>query len=314
MTDHTHQESAPEENNPAPQEVGPIEYTPPAQESFGSFPEEPNDASSPSAYDNPEFYNNPAAYGPLPPYGYGYGYGYGYAVPPQGFYGQPPDMFQAPPAMQPATPLPLWAAIRQLPGQYWRVLTHPKAVTFIEEERKAAWNIIWVQLLILGVAQALAVLLIVFLEFFLFQAFLPSATMSVFSHVLPIVAIVLVLITMASVSISFFFGAGIYHLIAKAFGGQATFLSYCYNYSLIVIPISILSAVLSVIPCLGSTAGLAGTVYEVVLLIFMTMGVHRLSGGKASATVLIPVVTGILFIIGVYIAYFALIFSMLPHN
>ncbi len=312
MSDDTHQESAPEENIPASQEVGPIEHTPPAQESFGPFPENPNDASSPSAYDHPEFYNNPAAYGTPPPYGYGYGYGY--AVPPQGFYGQPPHMFQAPPVMQPATTLPLWAAIRQLPRQYWRVFTHPKAVTFIEEERTAAWNIIWVQLLILGVVEALTFLLLVFLEFFLLQAFLPSATMSVFSQVLPIVAIVIVLIAMAFVPIWFFFSAGIYHLIAKAFGGRGTFLSYCYNYSLIVIPISILSVVLSVIPCLGSMAGLAGAVYEVVLLIFMTMGVHRLSGGKASATVLIPVITGILLITGVYIAYFAWIFSMMPHN
>ena len=310
MSDDTHQESAPEENIPATQEVGPIERTPPAQESFGPFPENPNDDSSPSAYDNPEFYNNPAAYGAPPPYGYGYGY----AVPPQGFYGQPPNMFQIPPVMQPATPLPLWAAIRRLPRQYWRVLTHPKAVTFIEEERTAAWNIIWVQLLILGVVEALAVLLIVFLEFFLFQAFLPSAIMSVVSQALPIVAIVIVLIYIAFVPISFFFGAGIYHLIAKAFGGRGTFLSYCYNYSLIVIPISILSVVLSVIPCFGPTAGLAGAVYEIVLLIFMTMGVHRLSGGKASAAVLIPVITGILLIAGVYIAYFAWIFSVMPHN
>src|SRR5205807_4643537 len=134
-----------------------------------------------------------------------YGYGYGYAVPPQGFYGQPPNMFQVPPVMQPATPLPLWAAIRQLPGQYWRVLTHPKAATFIEEERKAAWNIIWVQLLILGVVEALAVLLIVFLEFFLFQLLLPSATMSVFSHALPVVAIVVALISIVCAPISFFF-------------------------------------------------------------------------------------------------------------
>ena len=310
MSDDTHQESAPEEHIPAPQEVGPIEHTPPAQEFFGPFPENPNDASAPSAYDHPEFYNNPAAYGVPPPYGYGYGY----AVPPQGFYGQPPHMFQAPPVMQPATPLPLWVAISQLPRQYWRVLTHPKAVTFIEEERTAAWNIIWVQLLILAVVEALALLLIVFLEFFLFQAFLPSATISVVSQALPIVAIVIVLIYMVFVPISFFFGAGIYHLIAKAFGGRGTFLSYCYNYSLIVIPITILSVVVSFIPCLGSIAASAGGVYEIVLLIFMTMGVHRLSGGKASATVLIPVITGILLVTGIYIASFAWIFSMMPHN
>lgn len=310
MSDDTHQESAPEENIPAPQEVGPLKHTPAAQEYFGPFPEIPNDTSSPSAYDHPEFYNNPTAYGAPPPYGYGYGY----AVPPQGFYRQPPNMFQAPPVMQPATPLPLWAAIRQLPRQYWRVLTHPKAVTFLEEERKAAWNIIWVQLLILGMVEALAVLLIVFLEFFLFQAFLPNASMSVFSQALWIVAIVIVFIAIAFVPISFFFAAGIFHLIAKAFGGRATFLSYCYNYSLIVIPISILSVVLSVIPCLGSMAGFAGAIYQIVLLIFMTMGVQRLSGGKASATVLIPVITGILLIVGAYIAFFAWIFSMVPHN
>jgi hypothetical protein len=308
MSDDTHQESVPEENIPAHQEVGPIEHTPFAQESFGPFPEIPNDASSPSAYDNPEFYNNPAAYGAPP------SYGYGYAVPPQGFYGQPPHMFQAPPVMQPATPLPLWAAIRQLPRQYWRVLTHPKAATFIEEERKAAWNIIWVQLLILGVVEALAILLIVFLEFFLFQLLLPSATMSVFSQALPVVAIVAALISIVCAPISFFFGAGILHLIAKAFGGRGTFLSYCYNYSLIVIPITILSVVVSFIPCLGSIAASAGGVYEIVLLIFMTMGVHRLSGGKASATVLIPVITGILLVAGIYIASFAWIFSMMPHK
>jgi hypothetical protein len=115
-------------------------------------------------------------------------------------------------------------------------------------------------------------------------------------------------------SFKFFFGAGIFHLIAKAFGGRGTFLSYCYNYSLIVIPISILSIVVSIIPGLGSMAGLAGAVYEIVLLIFMTMGVHRLSSGKASATVLIPVITGILLFAGAYIAFFAWIFSMMPRN
>jgi hypothetical protein len=90
--------------------------------------------------------------------------------------------------------------------------------------------------------------------------------------------------------------------------------SFNCNHSGIVIPISILSVVVSIIPCLGSIAGSAGAVYEIVLLIFMTMGVHRLSGGKASATVLIPVITGILLIAGIYIASFAWLFSMMPHN
>src|SRR5581483_6268206 len=70
----------------------------------------------------------------------------------------------------------------------------------------------------------------------------------------------------------------------KAFGGQGSFLAYTSSYSLISIPGGILSLALSVIPCIGSIAGLAGGVDRVVLLIFMTMGVHRLSGSKATAS------------------------------
>jgi hypothetical protein len=79
-----------------------------------------------------------------------------------------------------------------------------------------------------------------------------------------------------------------------------------------------LSIALYIIPCLGSLAVLAGEVYSVILLIFMTMGVMRLSGGKASAAVLIPIGTGFVLVIGAYVAYIVWIFSMmsstLPHH
>src|ERR1700687_148043 len=105
MSDDIQQEQEPVQGNntQAPQEVGPVEQTPPAQESFGSFPEQPDVVAAQSAYENPAYYdnpvvNNPASYG-APPYGAPLPYGvppvtpppYGYAVPPQGFYGQPPN-------------------------------------------------------------------------------------------------------------------------------------------------------------------------------------------------------------------------------
>src|SRR5690348_14006544 len=46
-----------------------------------------------------------------------------------------------------AIPLPLREAIKQLPRQYWKVLTRPGAATFAEEMGKAEWGIIWAQLL-----------------------------------------------------------------------------------------------------------------------------------------------------------------------
>src|SRR5436309_7161671 len=49
------------------------------------------------------------------------------------------------------TPLPLAQAIQALPRQYFRVLTKPSVATFAEEMGKASWNIVWVQLIGLGI-------------------------------------------------------------------------------------------------------------------------------------------------------------------
>jgi hypothetical protein len=318
MSDNPDQEheATPRPDASAHQEAVSHPQVPPApQESFGEpFPEQPASAvpPTPPSYDNPAFYNRDHAtsYGTPPAYPYGY-----YTVPPQQFYEQQfyeqqRNAFQA----QPATPLPLWEAIRQLPRQYWYVLMHPKATTFLEQEGKAAWNIIWIQLLILGIVESLVLLVIVFLEFVLFQALFPASIKQFLNEAIPIVVLATVLFSLISVPISFFFGAGFYHLIAKAFGGRGTFLSYCYNYALIIVPLSIASVVLSLIPCLGSLVGSAAGIYEIVLVIFMTMGIQRLSGGRASATVLIPVITGIVLVIAAYVAYFVLLLSALPHS
>ncbi len=312
------------------QQVDPLDSIAPAQEFFGPpFPEIPgthyisppsfdsrqpgqalSDIPQPQAiYTSPQFYTPPPDYPdstPPPGYGYNLSPAYGYAIPPQEVYGRPLSIL-------PVRPLPLGKAIRELPRQYWRVLTHPKAQTFVEEQGKAAWNIIWVQLLFLGVVQALAILAVLFLEFFFLQILVPGRDLAGISQQAPLVGTILVVICIAFTPVPFFIGAGIYHVVAKAFRGSGSFLSFCYSYALITIPIGILSLVLSLVPCVGSLAGLAGAVYEVILLIYMTMGVHRLSGGKATTAILIPVITGVIVVIGLYVAYFILIFSILPH-
>lgn len=311
MSDDSRQEPASGEHIP-PDAAQPAF---PAHESFGPpFPENPAASSSiptpaQAGYSAPPgqtpgvpgahfAFAGPSSCG-VPPT-------YGYAVPPQALYGPSPGMFSAPPR-----PLALGEAFRQLLRQYWNILTHPKAATFAWEQGKATWNITWLQLLILAIVESLVVLALFFLEFFLIQLILPANTTSFVSQALPIVAVVVVLFCITFVPISFFFGSGILHLVAKAFGGQGSFLSYAYCYALITVPIGILSLVLSVIPCIGSIVGLAGAVYSIVLLIYMTMGVHRLSGGKASASVLIPIGIGVLLVVGAYAAYIVWIFSLL---
>src|SRR5690349_15732658 len=63
----------------------------------------------------------------------------------------PPQPYGTPADMPPVAPLPLGEAVRQLPNQYIRIVTRPGAATFAQEQGKAAWNIIWVQLAILTV-------------------------------------------------------------------------------------------------------------------------------------------------------------------
>ena len=246
-----------------------------------------------SGYGNPPYGQPQPPYGqPQPPYGAPYqepGYGY---PPPQ------------------VAPLPLGEAIRQLPNQYIRVLTKPSAATFAAEQGKAAWNIVWVQLL--GIAIIAAGLV-----FLLFQLTLPGMLSS--SNVPPSSIVALegvslgfALFFIVLIPLGFFIGTGIQYLIAKAFGGQGTFLAHGYSYLLYYAPIGIVSLLLGLIPILGSLAGSALGIYAIVLNVFMIMGVHRMSGGKATLVVLLPLI--VLFVIGCvsFIILISVIASQIP--
>src|SRR6266496_1050109 len=90
-----------------------------------------------SGYDNPPYGTPQPPYSaPQPPYGAPY---------PQPGYDYPPPQ---------TAPLPLGEAIRQLPNQYIKVLTRPSAATFAEEQGKASWDIVWVQLIIYAIVAA----------------------------------------------------------------------------------------------------------------------------------------------------------------
>jgi hypothetical protein len=216
---------------------------------------------------------------------------YGYGVPPQGPYGSPyqqPGYGYGVPPVQ-AGPLPLGEAIRQLPSQYIRVLTRPSAATFAEEMGKAAWNIVWVQLIVLAVITAV----FGFLASLIGSGLMPSTT----SSTLPMNSSMLQGMrefssfgALISVPLGFFIGVGILYLIAKAFGGEGTFLAQGYTYLLFEVPLGIITSVLSLIPILGGLVAFAVGIYAIVLQIFSLMAVHRLSGGKATLVVFIPVI------------------------
>jgi hypothetical protein len=184
--------------------------------------------------------------------------------PPMGGPGYPPTYANQPyPGYNPPlqfTPKPLKETLQQLPRQYWRVISHPGATTFAEEQMTASWGAIWVQVIVYGI----------------------------------VVAILAALFSRSNVPILFvnafagpFIVAGIFWLIAKAFRGQGRFLQYMYCSLLFSVPLGIVSNLLMPIPVVGMLVGFIVGIYGIVLLIFMTMGVHRMSGGKATLAVLI---------------------------
>lgn len=210
-----------------------------------------------------------------------------------------------------STPLPLGEAIRQLPRQYIRVLTKPGAATFAEEQGKAAWNIVWVQILALTILTVLFGFAFVGLTLAatLNAQNLPASSINTIRGYFAFLPFGYILLT----PLGLFIGLGIYHLIAKAFGGTGTFVRYVYSYLLFGVPLTIVTLLLVLIPFVGSLIGSAVGVYTIVLQIFMTMAVHRLRGGRATiAVLLLPIIGIVLGIIG-GIVLVAVIVSALQH-
>ncbi len=242
-----------------------------------------------------------------------------YGAPPENPYAEPPyghtptyptEPGYVPPEMH---PLPLGEAIRQLPRQYFKVLTKPGAMTFAEEMGKAAWNIVWVQLIGLGIIYTLLGLL--------GFAITPTTTTTTTPTTPGTQQILAMLQSISKISfyvtlgdivlipLFFFIVMGIIFSFAKAFGGQGKFVTQGYAYLLFDVPLGIISSLLTLLPLAGLFLALGLLIYRIVLAIFSIMAVHRIGGGKASAVVLIPIAAGLILYCGLFSALLAYFLS-----
>ena len=250
--------------------------------------------------------------------------------------GMPPNRgYDSPPV----TPLPFREALRQLPRQYIKAITRPSAATFAEEMNKASWGMLWVQLLGIALFSLLISLLLIPVYPLLLQRFLQLIAMPQGATPLPPTGLKQfqssltnsISSSIASVPTSFFIGQGIYYLLAKAFRGTGTFLAQGYTTLLFQTPLALIGSILTGLALLVSALvpsglfigiacivlfGLALGIYQIVLQIFTIMATHRLSGGKATAVVLLPyaafvVLYLILVFAGIFLVFF--IFSLRPH-
>lgn len=204
-----------------------------------------------------------------------------------------PDFGFIPP---PAVSLPLDEAIRQLPEQYKRVVTKPFAETFLVEMARAAWGMVWIQLL--GYAIIAGLLGFVGTFFSLPAPANPSnATGLNNPSVIRALTLGSTLGLIILIPLLFFVLMGILYLLARVYGGRGKFVQQCYTTLLFVVPFGLAVSILGILPLFGNflSAFLAAIcfVYSIVLQSFANVAVHRLTGGKATAA---AVITGLLLI------------------
>ncbi|MBO0778225.1 MAG: YIP1 family protein [Ktedonobacteraceae bacterium] len=235
---------------------------------------------------------------------------YGAQQPPYGagqtFYGAPGQQ------------MPLGDAIKQLPNQYIKVLTKPSVASFVEELPRASWDSTWIQILIMALATVIVGLISSLLLAGLYTAGAAAtgdssaaamgAAMSMFTATTNVGFAFGKIIL---VPLGFFIGVGIQYLLAKAFGGQGTFLGQSYTTLLYQVPLNILGALVALIPILGGIVGFAIFIYAIVLNVFQIQASHRLSGGKATWVVLIPYLAGIVLFLLCAVLFAGLIYAIL---
>lgn len=268
---------------------------------YNPDPEKPYDV--PSTYETPSQppYDLPSTYEtPSQPFYEAPPSQYPYQVPPQPPYGAEQQFPYGTPGYDPnhygyqaTSPLPLGEAIRQLPNQYSKILSKPSPATFVVEMGKASWDILWIQLIGYAIIASVLSYLLTLMPGALNAYKASNNTASLPTGMLQAITLGTSLSTIIVIPISFFIGQGIIYLLAKAFGGTGTFLRQGYTYLLILVPIGIISSLLLFIPTVGSLTAFGVGIYNIVLQIFSIMAVHRLSGGKATAVILIPIIIAV---------------------
>lgn len=231
--------------------------------------------------------------------------GPGFAPPPSGYR-----------AFEQVQPLPPGRAMRELPGQYRKVLFRPGPRSFAEEQGKAEWGIIWLQILVLVVFETMLALPVGLVDIPVLNSSLSTIGAAPLSSSSFLITLTLGVIVFAP--IAFFVVAGIQYLLGRAFQGTGQFKQQAYNQLLFQVPTAFLISLLYLVmtPFLGDAASLLTVapaaasanvnapglavvlivsllawvvnVYSIVLNVFAIMAAHRISGGRATGVVLLP--------------------------
>jgi len=195
---------------------------------------------------------------------------------------------------QPPLVSPFWRMVRQFPLQYWRILSRPGMATFDRELWKADWGAVWTQLLGLILLNILLAFIFLFGMSLLVGSSIGTYSILDFMRGFLSIGIVLTVPLTIGTLMGFFFDTIIYCAFAWLLGGRGSYLEHCYGTVLIMIPMEIITLIVSFgLVWLPQFPGkemvpLAFLFFGLLLQIFMTMAAHRLSVIGATIAVLVP--------------------------
>lgn len=199
--------------------------------------------------------------------------------------------YNQPHATSSTTPLPLGEAVRGYPGQYLKVLSRPSVQSFSQEQGKATWSSIWLQLIALGLLSA---------GFSVLATLIAPPHLGTVPGVSPatlqiVSATLLALFILVGTPLSLLVAGVLLYWLARLFKGEGSYLKQVYTLTLFGVPLVLLSSLLALIPATRSWLPYLPHLYGLVLLVLSLMAIHHLSWGKALTILLIPL--GIVFVL-----------------
>lgn len=186
---------------------------------------------------------------------------------------------------------PLSAELLRLPQHYFKALLRPSVSAFVQEKGQASWSLVWIQLLVWAILDAALGVLVNLIS--------PPSTGTTFQRFFTLATSYGLVVV---VPVLFFLLMGIVYFLSRYLGGQGTFLEQCNASIYIQAPLGIASKLLALIPGIGRILNSVLSLYGIAIQVFAILAVHRLSKGKAIASILIPLGT-IGLIAGVYFLF-----------
>lgn len=114
-----------------------------------------------------------------------------------------------------------------------------------------------------------------------------------------------------SVPLGFLIGVGILWLLARLLGGTGEYGRYAYLNATYTAPMTILIALLNLVPVLGGCLAFIIYIYELVLTYYATKVEHQLSSGRALIVVLLPIIFVLLLVLCLVFFFVGILATML---